>query len=62
MTIDETFIGVDVVPVEIPVENEGIMDPEAVEKLSKGFGNGTTERKILVTKGITLKKLHEVSK
>lgn len=38
------------------------LDVVCFERLSDGFGQGVSKRKILVTKGVTLKQLVEMSK
>jgi hypothetical protein len=60
-------------PKDIPVDETSVLDvdtedpdpiltEEALEVLTKGFGKGTTGRKILVTKGMSLTELSRISK
>ena len=43
-------------------DTEPALTEAAVEAMSQGFGKGIGGRTILVTKGISIKALHELSK
>ncbi len=43
-------------------EESTLLSPEEVEELSTGFGKGISKRTMLVTRGMSLKELHELSK
>lgn len=50
----------DILPTAIEVEVEPtneILEQESLTKINEGFGKGTTKRKMLVTKGMSLKDL-----
>ena len=50
----------DISPTPVEVNTEDVVDvltEEAVDKINEGFGKGVNTRKMLVTKGITLKEL-----
>ena len=60
MSKKDTFKDISPTPLEVEVEPPSpILDEAALENLDGGFGKGISARKMLVTKGVTLKQLVE---
>ena len=52
-------------PEVVDIEKEDptpVLEESAILALEESFGKGTTKRKMLVTKGVTLSQLHKMSK
>lgn len=52
-------------PEVVDVDEEGpspVLEESAILELEDSFGKGTTPRKLLVSKGVSLNELHKMSK